>query len=60
MALCLVDFFEGGRGIANRIENHFINPLAREIFENGLAQDAEVSAVRATGGRTRLVLEVAQ
>jgi len=33
-SLCMADWFEGGRGIANRIETHFINPLSREIFRH--------------------------
>jgi hypothetical protein len=32
--LCIHDYFDGGRGIGNRIETHFINPLARHLFES--------------------------
>ncbi|WP_444995028.1 AAA family ATPase [Aliikangiella sp. IMCC44359] len=31
--LCLSDLSNGGRGIRNKIEAHFINPLSRELFE---------------------------
>lgn len=52
-ALCLTDWFEGGRGIANRIETHFINPLARAIFllepEHALAVDSVSEADGRTG-----------
>ena len=33
--LCCFDLFDGGRGIGNRLEIHFINPLARLLFERG-------------------------
>jgi hypothetical protein len=35
---CMADLAHGGRGIGNRIETAFINPLARTLFETPLAQ----------------------
>ncbi len=31
--LCLNDLSNGGRGIRNQLEAHFINPLSRELFD---------------------------
>lgn len=33
--ICIQDHLEGGRGIANRIETHLLNPLARKMFDIG-------------------------
>ncbi|WP_394727028.1 AAA family ATPase [Altererythrobacter sp. GH1-8] len=52
--LCLTDWFEGGRGIANRIETHFINPLAREIFRLHPKRELTVYSAQETNGRTVL------
>jgi hypothetical protein len=41
-ALCIHDYFDGGRGIGNRIETHFINPLARHLFEREDFSDLRV------------------
>lgn len=56
-ALCTEDYFEGGRGIGNRMESHFINPLAREIFEQDIVSDTKVAKVLYDNGMTRLKLE---
>lgn len=32
---CIADLSNGGRGIRNKVENHLINPLARELFDVG-------------------------
>jgi ATP-dependent Clp protease ATP-binding subunit ClpA len=32
-AICLADLSNGGRGIRNQLEAHFINPLARALVE---------------------------
>ncbi len=47
-SLCLSDLSNGGRGIRNQLEVHFVNPLARALFETPLAPDAmlEITAVR--------------
>lgn len=31
--LCLADLANGGRGIRNQLEVHFVNPLARLLFD---------------------------
>ncbi|NNF25540.1 MAG: ATP-dependent Clp protease ATP-binding subunit [Rhodobacteraceae bacterium] len=56
-SLCTEDYFEGGRGIGNRMESHFINPLAREIFEQNIMSDTKVVKVLVENGMTRLELE---
>jgi hypothetical protein len=33
--LCLKDLSNGGRGIRNQLETHFVNPLARQLFDIG-------------------------
>lgn len=35
MQLCTADMTNGGRGIGNKLETHFVNPLARALFEMG-------------------------
>lgn len=52
--LCTRDVFEGGRGIGNRIESHFINPLSRELFERQPEHRMRVKSVAEVDGRTRL------
>jgi ATP-dependent Clp protease ATP-binding subunit ClpA len=32
-SLCLSDLSNGGRGIRNQLEAHFVNPLARALFD---------------------------
>ena len=34
-AFCLRDLSNGGRGIRNQLETHFVNPLARHLFDIG-------------------------
>jgi energy-coupling factor transporter ATP-binding protein EcfA2 len=52
--LCLTDWFEGGRGIANRIETHFINPLSREIFRLQPKELISIQSAKEEKGRTIL------
>jgi len=52
--ICMSDWFEGGRGIANRIETHVINPIAREIFARQPKENLRIEAVRTLEGRTEL------
>ena len=54
--LCTQDFFDGGRGIANRIETHFINPLARHLFPRGAGRDLRIAELKTSEGRTVLTL----
>ena len=55
--ICLADLSNGGRGIRNQVEAHFVNPLARalfglepqlgeRIFVEEIAQDAAVTSLR--------------
>lgn len=55
-SICTENYFEGGRGIGNRIESHFINPLAREVFDKGIDRDMAVVGVRRSGDKTYLEL----
>lgn len=54
--LCTADLSNGGRGIRNMIEAHFINPLARALFDRDRTGAMLVSAID-TGGVTTLKLE---
>lgn len=36
LRLCISDLSNGGRGIRNQLEVHFVNPLARALFETQL------------------------
>lgn len=52
--LCIEDYFEGGRGIGNRFERYFVNPLSREIFDGALTTDFEVVGLKLANGRSHL------
>lgn len=52
--LCTRDFFDGGRGIANRLETHLINPLARHLFPATAGRDVHITHVEYTDGRAIL------
>lgn len=41
-SLCLADLSNGGRGIRNQLETHFVNPLARLLFDAALATDSRI------------------
>lgn len=56
--LCIEDFFEGGRGIGNRFERYFVNPLSRQIFDLDLHQNIEITDLVLEGDRTRLTLQM--
>lgn len=34
--LCLADLSNGGRGVRNQLEVHFVNPLARLLFDQNV------------------------
>lgn len=55
--LCTGDFFDGGRGIANRIETHLINPLARHLFTAGTNASLCIDGIEEVDERTILRLE---
>ena len=52
--LCTQDYFDGGRGIANRIETHFVNPLARHLFPAGSGGELRITGIDEVDGRTVL------
>ena len=41
--LCLADLSNGGRGIRNQLEVHFVNPLARLLFDEDVPSAATLS-----------------
>jgi energy-coupling factor transporter ATP-binding protein EcfA2 len=53
--ICLADLSNGGRGIRNQLEVHFINPLARLIFDVAPAQNA---VLEITGVKRAMVTEL--
>jgi len=55
--LCTQDYFDGGRGIGNRIETHFIDPLARELFLTGSVTNIRITDIQVIDGKTTLVAE---
>ena len=55
--LCTMDSFDGGRGIANRIETHFINPLARQFFQDDPKGNICIAAVEERNGKTFLSMD---
>jgi hypothetical protein len=44
-SLCTHDVFDGGRGVGNRIEAHFVNPLSRAIFEGRVQGRVRVEGI---------------
>jgi ATP-dependent Clp protease ATP-binding subunit ClpA len=59
--LCLADLSNGGRGVRNQVEVHFVNPLARAAFALELRGGERlcVESVAHTGGVTSLNLVLA-
>ena len=55
--ICTQDYFFGGRGIANRIEAHFINPLARQFFLTGIETSLQIVDVHVTENKTTLQID---
>jgi ATP-dependent Clp protease ATP-binding subunit ClpA len=55
--ICTRDVFDGGRGIGNRVETHFVNPLARQIFEQPGRSTLTVREVVMIDGRSVLAVE---
>lgn len=56
--LCCYDLFEGGRGIGNRLEAEFVNPLARLLFEKNMQPGTTVmiEAVKHSSDETTLII----
>ncbi len=52
LELCVAELGDGGRGIGNRIETHFINPLARVLFERERSERLEITSIRHEGRDT--------
>jgi ATP-dependent Clp protease ATP-binding subunit ClpA len=42
---CAHDLANGGRGIGNRLETTFVNPLARALFQTDLAGRESITVV---------------
>jgi ATP-dependent Clp protease ATP-binding subunit ClpA len=59
-ALCLADLSNGGRGIRNRMEALFINPLSRALFDGGarIGGSYRVEALASNAMGTLSVVEV--
>ena len=55
LALCTQDLANGGRGIGNRLESLFINPLSRTLFSTALAGRQAVSVVDLREDENRIV-----
>jgi ATP-dependent Clp protease ATP-binding subunit ClpB len=59
---CTDDLAHGGRGIGNQLEAHFVNPLARALFDRLPGLDTQrlvVTRLDLTGDVTRLTLSTA-
>ncbi|HUF61053.1 MAG TPA: AAA family ATPase [Verrucomicrobiales bacterium] len=48
--LCLADLSNGGRGIRNQLEVHFVNPLARLLFDQNVPAGAALRITRLQHG----------
>jgi hypothetical protein len=56
--LCCGDLSNGGRGIRNQVEAHFVNPLARALFDSGAVAGSQFRVARVEPGVvTALALE---
>ncbi|MEM6942682.1 MAG: AAA family ATPase, partial [Pseudomonadota bacterium] len=53
--LCGIDLNEGGRGIGNRVETSFVNPLSRLLFEMRPEGAVEIGELRSQNGEVVLV-----
>lgn len=58
MALCTEEIMDGGRGIGNRIEKYFINPVSRLLFDREDLKTVTITAVRIEGREA--VFEIAE
>jgi hypothetical protein len=56
-AWCTSELEKGGRGIGMALESHFINPLARALFDRGPAAEVTVTGVHRDGGIARVDLQ---
>jgi len=49
-SLCLADLSNGGRGIRNQVEAHFVNPLARALFDSEATAGQSFRVASVKGG----------
>ncbi|MEM6972980.1 MAG: AAA family ATPase [Pseudomonadota bacterium] len=57
LEICTFELNDGGRGIGNRIESNFINPIATLLFENEGLPEVVIGEIDTSGKETRLVME---
>ncbi len=57
LELCTFDLMDGGRGIGNRIESSFINPLSRLLFSRDVRDKLVIAGVEEKGEEVRLLVE---
>ena len=55
--LCTYDLFEGGRGIANRVEVNFVNPLARLLFAHDRKRPIVIRSLDHTDNDVTLIAD---
>ncbi|MCL5778930.1 AAA family ATPase [Limibaculum sp. FT325] len=53
--LCTYDLFDGGRGIGNRVETVFVNPLAHALFARPGVRHLKITGLDRSGAEIRLV-----
>ena len=53
---CLHNMLEGGRGIANRVETHLVNPLSEALLGHLDARAVDVSGIEERDGQVRVRL----
>lgn len=56
VSLCLADLPNGGRGVRNQLEAHFVNPLARALFSGESEKAIVVDQITVDNGLTTVVL----
>ncbi|MEM1384472.1 MAG: AAA family ATPase [Pseudomonadota bacterium] len=56
MGLCTFELIDGGRGIGNRIESNFINPLARLLFQRDGTRRLRVVGIDTSGQEAKLLV----
>ncbi|MEM9781860.1 MAG: AAA family ATPase [Pseudomonadota bacterium] len=55
LELCTTELNDGGRGIGNRVETYFINPLSRLLFREDGAEELRIAELRQDGSDYELV-----
>jgi ATP-dependent Clp protease ATP-binding subunit ClpB len=54
-SLCMSDWLDGGRGIANQIETNFVNPLAEALLEHRTERVIRIEEIECFGDEVRLI-----